>query len=252
MLDKKQLVPENYSSIYDYFEQFEPKDYVQKLGFLAMHKLYKSDLHFTDGSDEIIENHLANDGNIILAPNHQSNSDIPAIAAIAHTKTFDNIRGNTIIPSKVDMFKWPLVGRFIPHMQAHPTFRSKDFDDSPESQALKASITERLMQFNIDYIDGGGNVAMFPEGTRNKGNPRDVQPLKAGLARIALGVSKPKDLLILPLGFAYRKDKPKRSPVIVCPSPVSPVSLNQDELLHLTRSRLQDATTHAFDIALSD
>ena len=241
------LKPQNYEQIYKQYDKFEPNPLVQKLGFLAMHKLYESDLHFKNGSDEIIQNHLNNGGSIILAPNHQSNADIPTIAALAHTETFDKMRGNTIIPSKIDMFKWPIVGRFIPHMQAHPTFRSKDFDDSQYSQRLKNEVTESLMRFNIHKINQGSNMAMFPEGTRNTKNPRDIQPLKLGLARIALGADNPKNLLIVPLGFAYKKDKTKRQPVAVCPSPISPAGFNNDGLLHVTRALMQEAATEAFD-----
>ena len=243
------LKPQNYEQIYKEYDKFEPNPLVQKLGFLAMHTLYESDLHFKNGSDEIIQNHLSNGGSLILAPNHQSNADIPTIAALAHTETFAKLKGNTIIPAKVDMFKWPLVGRFIPHMQAHPTFRSKDFDESHYSQILKNEITESLMQFNIHKINQGSNMAMFPEGTRNKKNPRDIQPLKAGLARIALGVNNPENLLIVPLGFAYKKDRPKRQPVAVCPSPISPVGFESNDLLRVTRSMMQEAATEAFNRA---
>ena len=248
MIEKNILNPQNYAQIYNTFEKFEPNPTVQRLGFLAMSKLYESELVFKNGSDEIIENHLNNGGNLILTPNHQSNADIPTVAALAHTKTFDKLRGNTIIPAKVDMFKWPLVGRFIPHMQAHPTFRSKDFDDSHYSRILKMEVTESLMRFNINKINKGSNLAMFPEGTRNQKNLRDVQPLKSGLARIALGVKDPSNLLIVPLGFSYRKDHPKRSPVAVVPSPISPQGFDDKELLQVTRAMIQEAVSEAFDI----
>lgn len=249
MPEKLSLKPQNFDQIYSSYEQFEPNPIVQKLGFLAMHKLYESELHFQNSSDEIITNHLDNGGNLILAPNHQSNADIPTVAALAHTKVFERVRGNTIIPAKVDMFKWPLVGQFIPHMQAHPTFRSKDFDDSHYSRILKMEITERLMRFNINKINHGSNLAMFPEGTRNKKNPRDIQPLKAGLARIALGVNNPENLLIVPFGFAYKKDGPKRRPVAVCPTPINPSGFEGNELLHVTRAMMQEAASEAFDRA---
>ena len=251
-MQKSELVANNYINIYENFDEFEPNPTVQKLGFLVMHKLYKSELHFQHGSDEIIENHLNNGGNVIFAPNHQSNADIPTVAALAHTKTFDKVRGNTIIPAKVDMFKWPLVGRFIPHMQAHPTFRYKDFDDSHYSRILKNEVTDALMQFNINKLNHGSNLAMFPEGTRNRQDTRDIQPLKAGLARIALGVKHPEDLLIVPLGFAYKNNRTKTRPVAVCASPISPSGFESNELLHVTRSLMQDAVTQAFDIAESD
>lgn len=251
MPEKLNLKPQNYEQIYKVYDKFEPNPVVQKLGFLAMHKVYESDLHFQNSSNEIIENHLNNGGNLIMAPNHQSNADIPTVAALAHTKVFDKLRGNTIIPAKVDMFKWPLVGQFIPHMQAHPTFRSKDFDDTHYSKILKNEVTESLMRFNIHKLNQGSNLAMFPEGTRNRKNPRDIQPLKAGLARIALGVDNPENLLIVPLGFAYKKDRPKRQPVAVVPTPVSPAGFESKDLLHVTRALMQEAATEAFDRAES-
>lgn len=110
-------------------------------------------------------------------------------------------------------------------------------------------VTESLMRFNINKINQGSNLAMFPEGTRNKNSLRDIQPLKSGLARIALGVKDPGNLLVVPLGFAYRKDHPKRSPVAVVPSPISPARFESEELLHATRAAMQEAATEAFDRA---
>jgi hypothetical protein len=109
-------------------------------------------------------------------------------------------------------------------------------------------VTESLMRFNINKINKGSNMAMFPGGTRNQKNLRDVQPLKSGLARIALGVKDPSNLLIVPLGFSYRKDHPKRSPVAVVPSPISPQGFDDKELLQVTRAMIQEAVSEAFDI----
>ncbi len=240
------LNPENHIEIYDEFDKFEAVKVIQNLGFFVMHTLYSSKVEFTNDSKEQINHHIRNRGSVILAPNHQSLADTPTIASLVYEDTFSPLKGTTIIPAKAEMFDWPLLGRFFPHMLAHPAFRAKNFSKDAEGTLLRKQVTEELISFNINHLNKGGHSAIFAESTRNKKSPRDVQELKSGIGRIALGVDNPNNLLIVPLGFAYKLNKLKLMPSVVVGDPITPVSLNQEQLLHKTRSNIQDATIKAF------
>jgi len=244
-----ELTPENHEEIYEYFTEFEPNKHIQSLGFYAMHAWSNSDVQYKNSSNETIKTHLANGGSVMLSPNHQCNADTPTVAGLVHSDkdTFGPLKGTTIIPAKAAMFTQPFLGKFIPHMGAHPTFRSKDFSKDEAGQLLQNEVTEDLLKFNIEYLNNGGNIALFSEGTRNKGNPREVQKLKTGIARIALGTNDPSRLLIVTMGIAYKQNKLKRRPNIVVNEPFSPSGMTVEELLENTRTRMQLATTEAFD-----
>jgi hypothetical protein len=240
------LEPEYYEDIYQYYRDFKPNKHVQGFGFTAMSLAFESEVHYGDGVDELIEEHLSESGSLILAPNHQSNFDTPTIAGLVKENVFQRIQGNTIIPAKASMFNWPLLGRFWPHMQAHPTFRGNDFDGDEEGKKLRDRVTCELINFNISYLNEGGNVAIFSESHRNKKNPQEVQELKAGIGRIAVGVDKPERLLVTPMGFAYRLPRLHLRPLVVVGEPFSPKDMSQSEVLLQTRQRMQAAATEAF------
>ncbi len=244
-----ELIPENHQLIYEYFGNFEPSQRIQKIGFAVMHCLYGSEVHYEGSASTIISEHLSNNGRAILSPNHQSNADTPTVAGLVYEKPFELLRNTTIIPAKAEMFDWPLIGKFFPHMLAHPAFRGKNFSHDEAGKELRSEVTDNLIQFNIDYINNGGNVAIFSEATRNKNNPQEVQELRQGIARIALGVKRPADLLIITPGIAYKHPRLKLSPLVVVPEPFCPDGMSQQEVLKVTRDRMQKATTQAFDLA---
>lgn len=248
-MNMPELVPENYQAIYDYFGSFEPNQHIQRLGFWLMHAAYRSDVHYRNGADEAIQQHLAAGGSIIVAPNHQSNADTPTIGSLIYEPAFAPIRGNVIAPGKTALFGWPVVGKLLRHLLVHPTFRSKDFTPDEKSQALRKEVTNRLIQFNIDHINSGGSLAIFAEASRNKAKPQEVQPLKSGLGRIAMGIEEPDRALIVPMGFAYRWSQLKLQPTIVVKDPFTPSGMTQPEVLSETRERIQSATTEAFELA---
>lgn len=248
MMKLPEITPQNYSAIYSHFDDIEVNKHIQNFVFSVMHAVYKSDVYYEDGASETIKEHTQNGGSAILVPNHHSNADTPTIAGLVYEDTFSALKGTTIIPAKASLFTNPLTRWFVPHMLAHPTFRRPDYtaDSAPE---LRQEVTNALIQFNIDHLDNGGNDAIFAESKRNRTDPRIVQPLKSGIARIALGVQDPLKLLIVPLGFAYRTNHKilKLNPVVSVGMPFSPLNMSHDELLHETRSRMQTVTTASFN-----
>ena len=100
-------------------------------------------------------------GPVILAPNHVSNFDPPALAAACP-------RGIKII-AKEELFRNPLVGFFNRSLGAFPVRRG---------EGDKAAITQTL-----SLLEEGWVMIMFPEGTRSDG--RVLLPLSRGVAMMA-------------------------------------------------------------------
>lgn len=240
------LIPLNHKEIYQYFREFDYNFRIQDFGFALMHLLFRSEIHFRDHAEQQIQHHLEHGGSVILSANHQSYADVPTLAAIVYVDAFKLVRRNIIIPAKAELFRWPVIGKFIRHMQAHPTFRSRDFSRDEQGALLRRQVTDDLIQLNIDYINQKGNVAIFPESTRKRGNQPDIQSIKTGIARIATGVDDPSRLLIVPLGFAYKSNFPiKHKPLMVVGEPVSPKDKQQDELLDEIQAAMQSVVTEA-------
>ncbi len=244
----EKISPENHEKIYEHFANIEINKKLQSIGFFAMHLLYKSDVYYENNSDEKIHSHLSNGGSVILAPNHQSLADTPTIAGLVYEDAFKPLKGTTIIPAKAEMFIWPLVGRFIPHMLAHPAFRSKSFDDIPEGKTMRDAATNNLINFNIDHLNNGGHCAIFSESTRNRNNPKEVRDLKTGIARIAMGVKNRDSLAIIPMGFAYRIKSLHLRPLVVAGEPIITTGMNQEEILDSAKDSIQEVTTKAFEL----
>ena len=269
-----ELKPENHEQIYGFFADFEPDPRVYNMGFAAMHAAFGAEVTYESGAEAEIEQHIAQGRSVILSPNHRSYSDTPTVAGLVYEHALSPIKGRTIIPAKAEMFEWPVVKNLWPHMGAHPTFRSKDYEDHSEPDALRRAVREQVIGLNIQHIDdiafiqhnhptiqrptgqyipSGGHVAIFPEGERNKDEPEEVQPLTRGIGRIATEVARPEDVLILPIGIAYEKErfggKLKTKPHVAIAAPISPVDMSVDEVLDVTHKRMQDATDRAFDLA---
>lgn len=241
------LVPSAHEAIYEYYGAFEPNQRIQRLGFWLMHALYRSQVHYRNGADEMIRAHLLEGGSIIAAPNHQSNADTPTIGGLIFEPTFAPVRGKITAPGKVGLYKTPGVGWFMKHMGTHPAFRSKEFKKHDTPKPLRDAVTDNLIGFNTRFINNGGSIAIFTEATRNQDDPREIQSLRPGVARIIEGVEDPGRVLAVPMGFAYRFDFAKLRPLVVVNEPFRPVGMGQEEILATLHDGIQSATTQAFN-----
>jgi len=212
----------------------------------VMHTLYRSEMHYVGDAEETIPAHLQSGGSILISPYHQSLADTPTLAGIGCEKPFITLKGTTNIPAKAEMFGWPLVGRFVPHMRAHPTFRGADFAPDDAGQALRKEVGHAVVALNIDNIDAGGNDAMFGRGTRDKTRSGQAGPLRKGIGRISTGVKNPENLLVVTAGIAYRWYHLRLRPLVVINEPFCPAGMTVEEVVEEAEIRTQEATDLAF------
>jgi 1-acyl-sn-glycerol-3-phosphate acyltransferase len=116
-------------------------------------------------------------------------------------------------------------GAFMKWLMAHshsiPIYRRQDAEGedsgaqvSPEELARR---NEATFGRSYDYLDQGGTIMIFPEGTSV--SERRLRPLKTGAARIALGAAArhnfSQEVQILPVGINYFDPSSFRSDVLL-------------------------------------
>jgi 1-acyl-sn-glycerol-3-phosphate acyltransferase len=136
-----------------------------------------------------IEN-IPEKGALIIASNHISNYDPPAIISFASLK-----RKDIYVIAKEELFKNKLFGYFLKKMGAIPIDRK-----NPQISSIKKS---------IEILNSKKSLLIFPEGTRKK----DQQEIKAkdGIAFIAYK----SDAKILPVKINIAKNNSKLGKIII-------------------------------------
>jgi 1-acyl-sn-glycerol-3-phosphate acyltransferase len=135
-------------------------------------------------------------GGVILAPNHVSHLDPPAVCCA--------LRRPVHCMAKEELFKNKLFGDLISWLAAFPVKRGEADMDS--------------IRMAMSLIEQGEVVLLFPEGTRGDGE--SLQPMSRGVAMLAKRTGVP----IVPIGIVGthlvmpRSDlgrKPRRSRMVV-------------------------------------
>ena len=103
----------------------------------------------------------------------------------------------------------PIVGRLARWAGAIPIYRQVDGADMAQNDATFAAVYEAL--------ERGEAICLFPEGISH--DEPEIQPLKTGAARMALGAEAQQDWLlgvrILPVGLTYRSKARFQSSVAI-------------------------------------
>lgn len=111
--------------------------------------------------------------------------------------------------AKEPIFRIPVVGPLARAAGAIPVYRRVDGADMAQNDAVFAAVYEALEQ--------GEAICLFPEGVSH--NEPEIQPIKTGAARMALGAESSHDwklqVRILPIGLHYRSKARFQSSVAI-------------------------------------
>jgi glycerol-3-phosphate O-acyltransferase/dihydroxyacetone phosphate acyltransferase len=124
-------------------------------------------------------NRLRLPGPLMLCSNHPNTLMDPLVTAIHRREPIAFLAKSTF-------FKNPILGAIMRSGNCIPIYRRQDAEgaDAPTPAQLAAS-NEASFGRCCDYLERGGTVMIFPEGTSV--SERRLRPLKTGAARIALG-----------------------------------------------------------------
>jgi 1-acyl-sn-glycerol-3-phosphate acyltransferase len=148
----------------------------------------------TGGIRSYGEENLPKQGAIILAPNHISHLDPPAVACGTNKRQLKFM-------AKEELFKG-IFGKLIASVGAYPVKRGEGDTES--------------IRRTIDYLEKGCAVLVFPEGTRGDG--KSIGPINRGVSMLA----KRTNAAVVPVGvigthvvLPKGQKKMKRHPILV-------------------------------------
>ena len=164
-----------------------------------MHKIWEPDRWYsilrpyvdacTRGSYQrlSVTGELPQEGAVIIAPNH-CNTLMDALVVLQSRKEA------TVFGARADIFRKPAANRALRFLRILPLARERDGAET---------IRENLSVFDEieDTLANGIPFCLFAEGRHTPG--REVQPLKKGVARIALRSAAQRPTVIVPAGLEY-------------------------------------------------
>ncbi len=154
-------------------------------------------------------------GPLMLCSNHPNTLMDPLVTAIQRHEPIAFLAKSTF-------FKNPILGAIMRSGNCIPIYRRQDAEgaNAPSAAQLAAS-NEASFGRCYDYLERGGTVMIFPEGTSV--SERRLRPLKTGAARIALGTEARHDfklgLKLVCIGTNYFDPSRFRSDVFLNVAP---------------------------------
>lgn len=167
------------------------------------------------------EEHVPASGPVLFVANH-GNSLVDPLLLIAH------IPRTLRFLAKSTLWQNPAVRPLLAMSGAVPVFRRQDGGDMSQNEATFSRCFEELR--------AGGCIALFPEGISYHAS--ELQPLKTGAARIALGAEAP-GLRIVPVGLTFEDKGTFRSrALLVAGEPITP---EPDDDARALTARIEEA-----------
>ena len=145
-------------------------------------------------------------GPLIIASNHPNTFMDPLILAVLTKQRVGFIANGSIFNH--------YTRHIFNYFHVIPIYRKKDTADVALSQA---ELNKQTFQRCYDYLENGGTIMIFPEGTSEI--ERRLREIKTGTARIALGAEYENNFTlgvkILPIGINYSNPTQYRGEVFV-------------------------------------
>lgn len=256
-MKRPEISIDNTEQVYDYYANFKPNFFLNRIGHLAMSLMYKPDVHYEEDAINSLDELMKNNYRIIIAPNHVNDIDQYTVASAAQReKPLKKLRRNTFVLAKSSIFTEE--GKFISwgvdQMNAMPVFRIVDIPENDEDREIKlqsqSKCKEKMLSTSIYRIDNGENMAIFTESTRNKIDVTKVQRIKPGLDMIIRGLKPDTKVAILPFGIYYGENKNKdlKKPTLFIGKPSEQNSRNPGEVTEFLQERIQECVDNAIKI----
>ena len=158
-----------------------------------------------------VKGSIPDDGAVLMAPNH-TNTLMDALVVLQSRKE------RTVFGARADIFR--KAGKALRFLKILPMARQRD-----GLQTLRQSYG--TFDEVEDTLDHGVPFCMFPEGHHTPG--RELQPLRKGIARIALRSAKTRKTYIVPVGINYAHFYRYRSAVEMVYGPALEIDPDMDE-----------------------
>ena len=210
MTRRPEITAENYSAVYDYYEQSRLKPRLSGLIYRGCNVLYSPDTYIDDETREQIQAQLALGKGALLAMNHPSHYD-PFVGAAGVYQTGIPELTDSMAFAKDSLLRGATRPLFE-YTGCVPVFRHKSYPDLSRGDFNLA--TARLLDLAANRLRGGQTVTILPEGTNSRPEALtqlELQDIKSGIARVALAAGD-EHSFIIPVGMAYHTKSGKTKP----------------------------------------
>lgn len=134
-----------------------------------------------------ISGKLPEDGAVIISPNHTNTLMDPLLVLMSR-------KDRTVFASRADIFRKPKIARILRFLKMLPLARSRDTVE-------EIAHTREILQEIDGVLAAGVPFCIFSEGTHR---PRhSLQPIRKGIARIAMDSAEKRQTWIVPAGIEY-------------------------------------------------
>jgi hypothetical protein len=214
-MSRPEVILPNAPEIFSWYTDHSQNQPFARFAHVALGIGIRAQITYGKGVQEAITEELDAGSTLVYSPPHPTDFDQYAIvSAVQRLRTLHRLRGNTSIPSKPDIFDQRdilhLLRRYAAdEMGAVPAFRDDDLtragvEKTPEVIRQQKEAVALASSAHLTKIMAGENLAVFWEGTRNKVDFREIQPLKKGPAHTLLrAVELGKRVMFLPVGVFY-------------------------------------------------
>ncbi len=198
-MSRPKVTLENQQAVYEFYEQYEPSARAQQAAHRILSMAFRPQGAFAHGVEDELEQAAENDTRLIIVANHVRKQD-PVLfgPALRLTPALRHYNGRTFEPAKPILFQYPVLRPTIDVLGAVPVFRDKDVNNQESTKAFLNLAAKKIVR--------GRSMIIHPEGTRNTGDPRQLQAIKGGTGRVACMASADADVAILPIGIWYRPE----------------------------------------------
>ena len=219
----------NHEAVYDFYSNYRPIKTLTKNAYRLLNKVMRPTVSYGELYREELDYLARRDTPLILALNHQSDrNDQWTSAAVAYNMLPQKVgdigilvkstfyTGELLDEMKVSRGKIirPIAQRaltnFVNTMGSVPVYRPGD--QSSEQHDMSMSATDELFDVLAERMHHGMPTAIYPEGTADTTDPTRINPIKGGIAHLALrsiDYNDTKPTVIVPIGISYPAYKHK-------------------------------------------
>lgn len=210
----------NMGEVQSFAERHEPNADFLKFFHKIMGLACAPTVVYGEGAREAIPAHLESGDPTALVMTHFSLADAPdAAAAIHHEEPLRQIEGRTVTQASADWFRIPGLNWVFARGGAWPVVREKDVESfyKRQGELSEAEIKEKIAELREQrkdsnsglrhvesgMVDRGLILATYIEGTRNRGDPAVVQPVKNAIKNMLESIDNAEAAKIICMAYDY-------------------------------------------------
>lgn len=263
---------QNYQEIYDFYSEYQPVRKFTRGAYKTLNRIMKPTVTYDYMNRDELDYLSDTNAPIILALNHQSDRHDQWVSAAVGSQILPRKVGDISILVKSTFYTGelldemkvsrsklvrPLAQRgltnFVNNMGSIPLYRPGDQSD--EQLELSRAANEYAFDMLAERMQRGRPVGIYPEGTADTSDPTRINPIKAGIAHLAMRslVSGKEPAIIVPIGVSYPeyiRRVNRKGNESVQPRVLKGAHAHIGEILHLDRDATLDEIRYDIGVVL--